>query len=395
MKYDTMHLLRCSMSVFTLVVVAVGCSADSPDVASARLNTVTQPNGESNFLFWQDKTDLYRGVCEPGKPVNRTNCVTNIVKLPQADVLKRAMDIGKRGVDSLALAIDAEIKALKDSDPTILSLTQQISALNQQKTGLQTAISSGTAQLQADQTLRTQIDEQLTFDNQQLKEVEKRLKTTPNDQTLLDLQLKLKIEILDYTAKSDEVGQRIKILQQRVTTQQSILTKIGTDLASKQDELKKYADSLDVYSPRLDKLKNDKAEAQAKFTAIPEVIKAIGHAEIMYRGTIWPKDMQDALVLVSRGFGGIYLITPGTYKMAPNQSSSYCPQKVEITSESKILMTFLNPCSASATIECENENCTGKINGGSTPVSMTIIDATHYEFSSGKKAVFVLESPSL
>lgn len=386
--------MKALISIFTLTMFSAGCSADSKDVVASHLNTVTQPNGESNFLFWQDKTDLFRGVCEQGKPINRTNCTTNMVKLPQADVLKRSMEIGKRGVDSLAVAIDAEIKALKDNDPTVLSLTQQISALNQQKAGLQSAVSTGAAQLQADKTLKTQIDEMLAFDDQQLKEIEKQLKLTPNDQTLLDLQLKLKIEVLDYTAKNAEVTQRIQTVQKRLTTQQTILAKVEMDLANKQEELKKYADSLDVYSPKLDKLKNDKAEAQAKFTAIPAVMSAISNADIMYRGTIWPKDMQEALTLVARGFGGVYLITPGTYKQEPNQSTTYCPQKVEITPQSKIFMSFLSPCSANATIECENENCTGKINGSSSTVTMNIIDATHYEFSSGAKARFVLETPN-
>ena len=388
---DTTTSLRFSLCLLTIAAASVACS-DGPRTAGAsKLASVTQPSGDTNVLYWQDKTDMYRGICEIGKPINRTNCVTNMIKLPQADVMKRSMDIGQRGVDSTTTAINAEIKALKANDPTIVSLNQQIAALTQQKTGLETAVAAATTQLQADKTLKAQIDEQLAYDAQQLKAIEKQLLVTPNDQMLLDLQRKLKIEVLDYTAKNDEVSARIPIVQQRLTTQQAILVKVGSDLAAKQSELTKYSDSLEVYSPKLDQLRADKALAQAKFAAVPKVIAAIGTSDIMYRGNIWPKDMQDALTVISSSFGGIFLITPGRYKVESGYPS-FCPQKVEITPDTKIYMSFLSPCSANATLGCDGDICR---NIGGFTIEFKILDATHYNFKDSNEAVFVLEAPSL
>jgi hypothetical protein len=197
--------------------------------------------------------------------------------------------------------------------------------------------------------------------------------------------------MIDYTTKNSEVTARIQMVQQRLTTQQGIAGKVESDLVAKQAELKKYADSLDVYSPKLDQLKSDKATAQAKFAAVPKVLAAIAEADIMYRGNIWPKDMQEALTLVGRGFGGIYLITPGRYKVESGYPS-FCPQKVEITPEAKIFMNFLSPCSANATLGCEDDVCR---NIGGFTIEFKILDATHYNFKDSNEAVFVLETPSL
>lgn len=370
----------------------LGLSSCSQEQTSA-LSTVTSPRGDENVLYWQDKTDLVRGVCAPGLAVNRTNCATNLAKLPQADVLKRAMDMGKRGADLTATEISAEIKALKDADPTIASLTQQIAALTQQKSGVEAAVAATAAQLESDKKTKVQIEEQLVYDKEQLKAVESRLLSSPNDETLLALQRQLKIEILQYTETLDALIPRIQSNEQRLTAQKSILTKVATDIAAKQDELKKYAETLEVDSPKLQQLKADQALAQAKLVAVPKVIESIANADVMYRSKIWPADFQGAFTIIERAFGGLFLLTPGNYKVVSGYSS-YCPQRVQITSDVKLKVDFLSPCTGGGALLTCNDNVCSAVG----MPNVLIIDETHYEYSQENRSfpgVFLLEKPAL
>ena len=376
------------ISVVLLGTAITACSGDS----SGKIMSVTAPSGENNILYWQDKTDLVRGVCVAGKPINRANCVAPMIKLAVADVTKRAMDMGKRGIDTFATAIAAEIKALKDSDPTVASLTQQIAALTQQKAGVEESIAAATTLLDSDRKMKAQIDEQLIDDNQQLKLVEMRLRSTPNDQSLLDLQRQLKIEILQFSDKTKEITERMQLVGQRLAAQQKILTKVETDLTTKQDELKKYADALDVYSPKLQQLRTDQSLAQAKSAAVPKVIEYIGSADVMFRGTIWPQDLQGALTIVERAFGGLFMITPGRYIA---DATNFCPQSVEVTADVKLKVNFLSPCTGGVLLTCENEFCSNTTD--SFKPTVTIIDASHYEYTqyTTTKGIFALDKPTL
>ena len=369
--------------------LTLSCSVDAPGT----LTSVTKPSqsGETNVLFWQDKADLYRGNCLYKRAINRANCSDSIVKFPVADLTKRAMDIGKRGIDSVDIAIKAEIQNITKNDPTVVSFQQQISALTAQKSALQTQINEASAQLLEDRKTKGLTDDRLSRDNEQLKLVEKQLRSNPTDEALLDQQRQLKLEIASDTGYEKSVVERIQYLEKLMKNRQTLLTKVTAEAKAKQDDLTKYMAELDVYSPRLEQLKADKVSAQAKFSALPKVLAAIANGDVTYRGTIWPTDMQDALTMVERSFGGVYLLTPGRYKMESGQGT-YCPQSVRITPEAKIFMTFLSPCSATATIECENENCKGNVG---VAITMTILDATHYEFSTSSKAVFAWQGESL
>lgn len=366
------------MSYFLVWPVALLGLVSCSQGPVSTLRSATSSRGDTNVLYWQEKTDLFRGVCATGLPVNRVNCTGNIVKLAITDLSKRAMDMGKRGADVSATEIAAEIKSLKASDPTIASLTQQVNALTQQKSAVEASVTALTSQLEADKKVKAQTDEQLAYDQQQLAVVESRLGSTPSDEVLLTLKRQLNVELLQLQAKLEEIAPRIQSIGQRLMSLRSILTKVVTDLAAKQDELKNYADTLDVYSPKLEQLKAEQSLAQAKYAAVPKVLEYIGTTDVIYRGAIWPIDMQGAFALVERAFGGLFLMTQGSYKLLSG-NNTFCPQKVEIVADNKLKVDFLSPCISGVVLTCENDVCSST-SYSFKPV-VTIQDATHYEYT--------------
>ena len=297
--------VRSSFLLATAGFIAVSfssCSVDQNATQDSNVNSIASPSGDTNILYWQDQTDLFRGTCLPAKPINRVNCATNVIKVPAAEISKRSMTNGQRGVDTVAAAIATEIRTLRGNDPTVLSLNQQIAALTRQKPALQSAVTAAKTQLVADSTSKAQVEERLVYVNQQLKAVEKELIKTPNDQILLDLQRNLRIDQLQSEAKNVELAERVAISQKRLTTQQNILAKIDADLAEKQNELKLYSDTLDVFSPRLEQLKAQKAEADATIAAVPKVMAFVADGNVVYRGNILPKDLTAALAIIDRSF---------------------------------------------------------------------------------------------
>lgn len=292
------------------VVVAVGClaigmsscSVDQSTQTESKVSSVASPLGDNNVLYWQDKTDLFRATCVVGKPVNRANCTTNMLQLPVAEITKRSMTNSQRGIETVAAAITTEIKTLKGNDPTVIALGQQIAALTKQKPALETAVAATKAQVTADISGKSSLEERLVYISQQLKAVERELNKTPSDQILLDLQRDLRIDQIQSETKNVELAERLALSQKRLVTQQNILTKIDADLTAKQNELKLYSESLEVYSPRLDQLKAQKADADAVTAAVPKVLGFIADGTVMYRGSILPKELAAALVIVDRSF---------------------------------------------------------------------------------------------
>lgn len=296
--------VQTNVSLVTCILTLglAGCSVDQHKPQVSNVSSIASPSGSTNILYWQDQSDLFRGTCITGKPIVIANCSTNMLKISVTDITKRSMASGQRGVDAIAQSITAELTNLRGNDPTVVSLNQQIAALTKQKPALETAVAAAAKQVQADDTTKTQLDERLAYDLQQLNAVAAALTKTPTDQILLDLQRDLRIDQLQVEAKSIEVAERIVVTKRRLTSQQAILSKIDADLAAKQNELKLYQDGLDVFSPRLDQLRIQKIEADAAMTAVPKVMTFIADGNVVYRGNILPKDLAGALVIIDRSF---------------------------------------------------------------------------------------------
>lgn len=285
-----------------LVLSLTACSGDRDATQESEVSSIASPSGTSNILYWQEKTDLIRGACVAGKALIPANCTTSQLKVPVADITSRSTASGQRGVDAVVAAIATEVRNLRSTDPTVVSLNQQIAALTNQKPAVEAAVAAATTQIQTDQKVKTQIDERLAYNNQQLKAIEIALSKTPNDQILLDLQRDLRIDVLQIEAKTIEIAERLTVTKRRLAGQQLILSKIDTDLAAKQNELKLFSDSLDVFSPRLDQLKAQKAEADAAMASVSKVMTFIADGNVVYRGNILPKELVAALAIIDRSF---------------------------------------------------------------------------------------------
>lgn len=363
-----------------------------PLVSSVSMGSVTAPSfNNSNVLYWQDKNDVYRATCLADKPITRENCTTNQSKYSVEVVTKRATDFVQRGMDSTSLAIAAELKQLRDSEPTVQFLNQQIAALSKQKTILQTSIDQISAQIKVDTASRKNIEEQLAFDDQQIKAIEKQLRVTPRDADLLALRAQLVDEVKIYTAKGIEVTTRLQSSQKRLTTYQSMVTGVDADLKARQVELKKYTDELDVTSPRLEQLKSELSEIQGRKAGVTEILAMLAKQDVIYRSTLFSKQLQAAFQLLERAFGAA-ILTPGRYK--PATAASLCPQKVDILDESQVKLTYLAPCNGqTSTLACAFDGACNVVGGPFA--SITIKDDTHYEFANGSsKTLFVYEAPA-
>lgn len=387
-----MRKLWWQLSILGLGVIGVtACSRDDQNQNNSSLTDVTSTSSGRTFLYWQEQTDLFRAPCTQDKPINRTNCATKPVKVAAAEVSKKANDIAKTALNATVTAIAAEVKLLKDSDPSILALTQQVESLTIQKTSVRNAITTDTKQIEADTALKTQLDEQLVYDNQQLSAIAKQLRATPNDRDLIILRAQVQAQFNEHTAKSTAVISRLERVQQHLAKQNETYSVVEAALMARQSELTKFLAEVEVFSPKLDLLRMAHAEALATLNAIPEVLKYIGKGNIIFRGGIWPKDYQNALAKIEQAFGPISLLNAGTYAVESGYSG-FCKQKVEPISDTQIDITFLPSCTEKVVHHiCVNEVCTAK----DVNTSFTIMNPTHYKFKSGGyEAVFVATQPN-
>lgn len=386
MKLSSIGLIALSF------VSVVSCSNDHPVAENSSLNSVANPGdpGSPNVLYWQDKTDSFKAACTADKPTTRENCAIGIIKTPSADITKRATEAGQRTLDASVAAVAAEIKTLKDADPSIQSLANQVAILTNQKNALDAGIAAETKQIAAYTASKAQLDAQIAADDAQLAAIAKELVATPNDPDLLALQAKVQSERNTFAASSAVVATRIASAQQHLAWQQATLAAVTANLKARQDELKKTYDELMVTSAKLDQLKAAQAFAQASLNGIPSVMKFIANADVTYRGNLWAAPLQDSLRLIDSAFSGTTLLNAGRYKVESG-SSSLCPQKVVPTSQGNVVklnITYLSPCSGTTnTYTCDKNVCRY------SSVTVTVLDSTHYNYRDGSyNAVFKFDS---
>lgn len=387
--------MKASLIYLTAIgcFAAASCSNESGGSLTSSMSSVASPGnpGTANTLYWQEQTDMSRATCVIDKPTTRANCTVNPVKLTIAEVTRRATQLGQGAVDSAVLSIAAEVKALKDSDPSVVSLVQQIDSLTKQKTALQAVITNDTKLIETSAKEKAAIDEKIVADDEQLAAIAKQLQQTPNDQKLLELQAKLQVERQDFFAQSTAIAAKMQTVQRHLTYQQSTSALVESNLKVKQDELKKTADELVVYSPKLEQLTTAKNDVQASLENIPQVLSLVAHADITYHGNLLTNALQGALILLDRAFEPAMELKTGRYKVESG-FTQFCPQKIEPVLQGgdvRIDTTLQTPCNGQkVSYVCDKTVCKN-----STTRYFTVLDAKHYSYVEGNnKAVFVLDT---
>lgn len=387
--------MKVSLTHITLTsfLVVSSCSNEGVGSLNSTVNSIASPGnpGAPNVLYWVDKGEMSRATCIIDKPTTRENCTANLSKIAIAEVTKRAGTLGQGGIDAANANIAAEIKALKDVDPSVVSLNQQIESMTKQKSATQIVVNTDTKLIETSTKEKAQLDERIVADDEQLAAIAKQLQMTPNDARLLELQAKVQAERLDLLNQSSAVANRIQTIQKHLAWQQSTLVSVDNAIKAKQTELKNVIDQLVVYSAKLDQLNAAGLDAQASLAGLTKVMSLIAQGDITFHGNLLNTTLQGSLILVDRSFEPAMELKFGRYKVESG-FSSFCAQKIEPLMQGgdvRIDITLQAPCNVTKLpYVCDKVSCKNNATR-----YFTVMNATHYTYVEGaNKAVFVLDS---
>lgn len=382
----------------TALLAALGSCSDQNSVHKndSEIKDIATPGspGDANVLFWIEDDHMHMAACSKGVPTTRANCNLQVAKSPSADVVQKATAAATAEYDRVNGLVSAEVKALKDSDPTVVALNSEIQILTTQKATLDKAVTTAKSQIDAWTSEKSSKEVQIAHDDLQLAAIAKALEATPNDVDLLKQQADYRAERDQYAADVAALNDLINKTSARMAYDKSTLAGVVTELADSQAQLKKVYAELQVTSPKLDSLVQALNLSKKSGDAIPQVVTMIHTSAIIYRGNGLSDAAQEALRLISISFKPQYVLNPGRYQVESGYSS-YCPQKAEPTMVGTVLksvkLTYLSPCGgASDVYSCSGNLCT------SSSYRMRVMDPTHYSFNSGYgDAVMKFVSPSL
>ena len=387
--------MKVSLTYISLAgcLMIASCSNEGVGSLNSTVNSISSPGnpGAPNVLYWIDNGDMSRATCIVDKPTTRENCTTNLGKIAVTEVTKRASQLGQGGIDAANSNIATEIKALKDVDPAVVSLNQQLDSMTKQKAATQIVVNTDSKLIESSTKEKALLDERIAADDEQLVAIAKQLQATPNDARLLELQAKVQAERLDLLTQSNAVANRIQTIQKHLAWQQSTMISVDAAIKAKQDELKKIMEDLVVYSSKLDQLNVAKIDAQASLTGLTKVLSLIGQGDITFHGNLLNNALQGSLILVDRSFEPAMELKFGRYKVESG-FSSFCSQKIEPLMQGgdvRIDITLQAPCNVTKLpYVCDKVSCKNNATR-----YFTVMNATHYSYVEGaNKAVFVLDT---
>ena len=140
--------MKVSLTYISLAscLIISSCSNDGVGSLNSTVNSIASPGnpGAPNTLYWLDQGDMVRATCIVDKPTTRENCTANLGKVASAEITKRANQLGQGGVEAANANIASEIKTLKDADPSVISINQQIDSMTKQKASTQIVVNTDT-----------------------------------------------------------------------------------------------------------------------------------------------------------------------------------------------------------------------------------------------------------
>lgn len=84
-------------------------------------------------LFWAQDSKTFRGKCDADTLPRRSVCGKDVASKPTEELKAAAIKLATDDISASQTALASEVKRLKDSDPTVLSLAKQIASLTEEK----------------------------------------------------------------------------------------------------------------------------------------------------------------------------------------------------------------------------------------------------------------------
>jgi hypothetical protein len=162
----------CRVPRLVLLTALAACSSEPPPVSHA--NDIATPGNidVGNLMAWYDSEVIVIGECPAGQPVVRANCQGTIRgRKAYLDVVNEVDASFTRDIATQNAAHDAEIAQLRNADPVVQSLREQIAQLT---TDIDTLTSTSSDLAATLSSLNTQLSTQnlaITQTEQQLSEV--------------------------------------------------------------------------------------------------------------------------------------------------------------------------------------------------------------------------------
>jgi hypothetical protein len=380
-----------SMSIALVSLVGITMSSCGHErVQSAKTADIASPGqvGEDNALIWMDQGKVFVGQCVKGSPVSRANCGTNTTQRSLEETRKSANDNALAESRKVASDVDAETKRLKDSDPSITSLRNQVATLANQKQALTSSTDTVSASLKLNQGRKVILDRDIEDRNGQIAAIDKRLAQTPNDEDLMALRAQLVAERSLMVRDLGMVSAQIDTLTRRLAWENQQLADVTSKLTAAEKVLQDTYDTLIVTSDALVTLNQRMALIQAATTGLGQIFDYISRADIVYRGQLFSRAQQLALTwIVTQQVTldqGRYVVESG--------HTSFCPQQVRTQYANgvlaKVTLSYLSPCSGTT-----NEYlCINKVCSFSSSRVVTVLSRDHYRFKDGSdEAIFKFE----
>jgi len=378
-------------SAIALILASCGVQEQTSQVSD-----VSNPGqmGEDNTLFWTEGTDLMIANCPKDKPVTRAHCNVNTRKQPLTQAQATTKQTLTNSIDQLNAQIAAEIKALKDADPTVRALQSKVQTLTDQKSRLSASISTHQSELTTAQAEKTKLDSYITQIDLELARITKALEANPRDPELLASQEIYMEQKSSFTEQSTAFAETIAALTRKIAWENATLEKVTTDLTATQQELTKVYAELEVTSPKLVQLNGDLKNTQKTHSKVDAVFQKIGRADVTYLGSTFSANEQTVLTLLKSSMGSG--LKQGTYQKEPG-GYNFCPQRVTPTISNGVMtsvrLTYLSPCGGSSeTYTCSQNSC--KLSSNRAEVK--VLGFERYEFiDSGYKAFFKFQSSDM
>lgn len=375
---------RTISMVFISGVLFSGCGNGRQE--PSRVDDLATPGelGAANALYWIDGENIFRGNCTANAVPTRGNCGLNVASGNAAKAKEGTIAVLAKDVASSTANRDLIIKKLKDADPVVISLRQEIATLTASVNSLGTAVKNFDISIAAQQKV-LDADNVIVADlASQLAAVDAALANKPGDAELTKLRAELVLEKAHADAVSADDAQKLAELVNARTQSQTALTADSEELAATKAQLDAFYASLVVNSPELVAVKKLLADLVQAQLEVETVFGFIATAGVSYRANLLSVAQR---AVIERIPLSSLILKAGIYRR-PSSSGFDCNHKIAVSTQQNTLAVSWIECSATSgipsqtTFTCNDQKiCKASISGQGDR-QIRVINSTSYEYSS-------------
>lgn len=298
--------MRASFWICTVGLAGLAACSTEPRNTSVTRDIATPGTlGAVNTMVWYDTDVVVAGECAVGQPIVRANCQTIRGRKAYMDVVNGVDQAIVADISAENAAHDAEVARLRDTDPVVQSLRQQITQLNADistQTAANTTLTSNLTNLQA--TLQ---DEHLdiTQTEQQISEVNLRLASDPGNQELLRLRDQLIAERQTLVSNHDATQLQINQTTSALQAGRDTIVSKTMSLQSKEAELNQRLVTLPVTSPALDHIAASINDLMTQRSREPVVLNQLRDGGLVYRTNVLTDTDNRIVMRIFTSVGGV------------------------------------------------------------------------------------------